>query len=155
MTPAEMDRALAMIGPKAMGVVKKAIRKGIDQLAKAIKAAAPVAPGAYKVKGVVMTPGRLKNSIKGRMSKPKTWKISAKAGLLVGSKKGDAKTPRYTHLVALGTKDRYTKRGQYRGRGTPNDFVKRATKASEAAVFTTIVDTMKTGLTSELFKQGF
>lgn len=173
MTPDEMDRALAMIGPKAMTVVKKAIRKGIDQLAKAIRAKAPVAERAYKVNGVMMTPGRLKASIKGRMSKPKTWKISARAGLLVGSKKGDARTPRYTHLVALGTDERYSgfkgkwshnklievKRTEnkirYRGRMKPNSFVRDATKASESAVFTTIVDTMKSGLNSELLKQGF
>lgn len=174
MTPDEMDRQLASIGPAAMRVARKAVMKGIKIIERAQKRAAPVAAKPYRINGQWIRPGRLKASIKAKMSKAKAWTVSAKSGIQVGQKPtgpGGGTAP-HGRWFSLGTDLRYSgfkgkfsnsklievkrtkNKIRYHGKMQARPFIAEAAKSVESQVFTTIVSEMKAGLASELYKQG-
>lgn len=126
---AELERTLAALGDDkaADRVAKSAIGAGLTVLRKAIRAAAPVGPT-----------GNLKASIGRRLERATSRRRSVgKAGINVGKQSSRSKekvNAPHSHLVALGTKQRFHKSGKSVGRMTPNPFVRLATVASTAAV---------------------
>lgn len=87
------------------------------------------------------TPGhtmrRIKKSVGSRPFKAKVDRYSGKAGLRVGTRQMTdengrrIRTPRgkdapHAHFIPLGTEDRYTKSGAFRGRVRPRGFVPQA-----------------------------
>lgn len=125
----ELERTLATLGDAktADRIAKSAIGAGLTVLNRAIKALVPVGQT-----------GNLKSSIGRRLERSKStkWRAVGKAGVNVGKtrKDGTHKRAPHSHLVALGTKERFHKSGKSVGRMPANPFVRLATAASGPAV---------------------
>jgi hypothetical protein len=75
---------------------------------------------------------RIRKSVGKRFNKNRRIGVhEAKAGLNVGSKSGTAP---HAHFFTLGTKARYTKRGQFRGSVPENVFVKQAIEQNSGSI---------------------
>lgn len=75
---------------------------------------------------------RIRKSVGKRFAKNRRTGVhEAKAGLNVGSKSGTAP---HAHFFTLGTKARYTRRGQFRGSILENVFVKRAIEQNSSSI---------------------
>ncbi len=99
---------------------------------------------------------QLQKSIGKRLTKREPEFIEGKAGVNVGKNTGrglDGGKSRtaapHGHLVTLGTSERYTKRGAYRGRMAPNDFVNRGFYASQQQAARTLIDKVAASLPTE------
>lgn len=132
----QLDRQLLKLATRDIKRIQRnAVNKALTVISKAIRNQAPVG-----------TTRGLKKSIGKRFKRKKrTGEIEAKAGIQVGKKKaklaavrgatdssGSGSMAPHAHLVALGTKPRYTKRGAYRGVMPSNDFVDRGYDSSKA-----------------------
>ncbi len=129
----ELDRLLYQMGEKSVRKIARIpLGKGLTVVARAIRREVPAATTAgHKNK-------RIKQAI-GKRNKKNRRKgyHEAKAGIHVGKKKGAP----HAHLLALGTKERFSgKRGvvvrdakvHRKGRVKPNDFVKRGLQNADS-----------------------
>jgi hypothetical protein len=96
---------------------------------------------------------QLVRSIGKRLIKTKSGTIEGKAGINVGKRTGrglnggkSSGAAPHGHLVTLGTADRYTQRGAYRGRVRPNDFVNQGFNASQGQAASTLIGSIKAAL---------
>lgn len=97
-------RLLALERKDAGRIARKALGKGLTQIAKGIRQQAPTAvkPEARR---------RLKKSVGTRNKRNRIKGVrEAKAGLNVGKKRGSAARMPHAHLIALGTRPRHRKR---------------------------------------------
>lgn len=99
---------------------------------------------------------QLVRSIGKRLIKTKAGTIEGKAGINVGKRtsrglnggKSSGSAP-HGHLVTLGTAERYTQRGAYRGRVRPNDFVNQGFNTSQGQAASTLINRVKESLPIE------
>ena len=99
---------------------------------------------------------QLVRSIGKRLIKTPAGTVEGKAGVNVGKKTSrranGAKSTRsapHGHLVTLGTTDRYTQRGAYRGRMPVNDFVDRGFNAARSEAASATIQRIKAARPSE------
>ena len=98
---------------------------------------------------------QLQKSIGKRLTKRSPEFIEGKAGVNVGkstgrgSSGGKSGTSPHGHLVTLGTSQRYTKRGAFRGRMPVNDFVNRGFAASQQQAARTLIEKVQAALPTE------
>ena len=104
--------------------IKKSLMKVAEEFRKEVEPKVPMSNGRYKA-GVKVAGGNLKKSLS------KMWKKNVKKGYMaarVGYKRPGGNP---AHLVDLGTQERYTKKGLYRGKVTPRKFHSGTFKAME------------------------
>lgn len=95
--------------------LKRALSQVADEFKKEVEPKVPVSNGRYKG-GVKIAGGTMRKSLS------KTLKKNLKTGYFgarVGYKRPGGNA---AHLVDLGTQERYTKKGLYRGKVTPRKF---------------------------------
>lgn len=130
---AELNRQLADLETRGVrqGVVR-ALMAGTTVVERSVRGQMPLG-----------RTGELRNSIGGRIESVNASVGTAKVGVDVGKRSKPVKTggnskafrSRHAHLYILGTDDRYTSRGAYRGHVNPSDSVVRGlTVASGSAV---------------------
>lgn len=169
----KLQQKLRTLGPRVeKKVARRAINRGASVFVKKIRAEAPV--GETK---------SIKKEVGKRVNAKKPGEITAKAGLGVGKKRKkaakqaeagnkrqvDASEP-HGHLVAKGTKARYTgertwktKRGKvrrrstgkpraYRGKMTANGFVRRGASGAKDEFAAIVAKTLKDGIEQEAKK---
>lgn len=132
----ELDRQLEALQVR---IVRRATSSGTNAgmtvIARAVRVRAPVG----KTKAVKKNIG--KRLVKGQP----TGTLLGKVGVNVG-KRSAAKSRRFAphgHLVTLGTVDRYTARGAYRGRGPINSFVSQGFAASKNEAGNQVIDKVR------------
>lgn len=120
----QLQRELKLLERGIRKASRKAVNKGLTVLRRGVAAEAPVGESGF-----------LKKSIGRRMEKSRGEEHSGKVGPGVGKRRKDTGTNAapHAHLVALGTTDRFTRRGARRGRMPANDFVGRGFRKTEAA----------------------
>lgn len=139
----ELEKILkTMSGRAAERISSAALSGGLTVLRREMRKAAPVGKT-----------GQLKKSIGSRNEKNKRNGIrTAKAGINVGrTRKTTVRAP-HGHLVALGTKERFTKSGASRGRVVANGFIQSATSAAQGQLTAAMVKRAKKTLERELRK---
>jgi hypothetical protein len=99
---------------------------------------------------------QLQKSIGKRLTKRDPEFVEGKAGVNVGKNTGRGinggrygTSAPHGHLVTLGTSERYTNRGAYRGQMAPNDFVNRGFYASQQQAARTLIDRVQESLPTE------
>jgi hypothetical protein len=119
----------------AKRIARKAINKGLTQIARGQRAAAPT----KRIKGTVGSRNK-KNR--------KTGLAEAKVGMNVGKKLTNPKRMPHAHLLALGTSERTTRSGASRGRmpAIARDFIRAGTHAALGAAKTAIETSLRTDL---------
>lgn len=130
-------------------IVRQATKSGTVQGLTIIKRAIVVRTPRGKTQQLVRAIGK-------RLIKTKAGVIEGKAGVNVGKRTGrglnggkaSGSAP-HGHLVTLGTTERYTQRGAYRGRMPINDFVNQGFNASRSAAAKALIDRVSESLPSE------
>jgi HK97 gp10 family phage protein len=137
----ELIQALAAVSEAAdRRIIRSALSKSLTPVVRALRAAAPVGEGK-----------ELKKSAGKRVKKKKRTGITeAKAGYNVGG--GKTKAP-HAHLVTLGTEDRYTKKGAFRGHVKPDELAAEAWKQSASQQQQIMRDEVRKGILKEVAKQ--
>lgn len=121
----ELDRQLEGLRKRDIrSAVTKGINAGMTPIVKEVRLRAPV--GKTRM---------LKRSIGKRIMKGQpTDTMQGKIGVNVGKRtKRSRKAAPHSHLVALGTRPRYTKAGAYRGIMPQNEFVNQGFAVAESS----------------------
>jgi len=139
----ELDAKLASLPNKVQRkIARSALGKAMTLLLKEAKKKAPVG-----------TTGALKSSLGRRFKRITRQGITqAKVGIDVGKRKSGATqslTAPHGHLVALGTKQRFTKTGASRGRMPADDFFAQAHQSRREAVIDIMEKTIRERLQFE------
>lgn len=120
----QLERALTRLADKSADrVASAAVRGGLGELRKAQRKLAPVGET-----------GALKKSIGSRFEKKRGRSplVTAKAGINVGKRKSGSTVAPHSHLVGLGTGERFLKSGKSVGRMPANNFISVATLSSQS-----------------------
>lgn len=132
-----LEKKLADLDAKVQKkIARSALNKSMTVIQRGIKAAVP-----SHMKSI-------RQSIGKRNKKNRRKGVSeAKVGVNV-AKKGEKQVP-HAHLIAGGTKDRYTKAGKYTGKIIATPFVERGYKASESAAIEKLKQATLEGIEKE------
>lgn len=130
-------------------IVRQATKSGTVQGLTIIKRAIVLKTPRGRTQQLVRAIGK-------RLIKTKEGIVEGKAGVNVGKRTGrgisggsSRRTAPHGHLVTLGTTDRYTQRGAYRGRMPVNDFVNQGFNTSRSAAASALINRLKASLPIE------
>lgn len=129
-------------------IMRNSVNRALTVVAREIRKSVPAAI----TRGHNMN-RRVKKSIGVRGYKSRPDQYAGKTGLRVGSSRNATIAP-HAHWVALGTGDRRTKSGAFRGRVQPRSFVPAAFSRSEPKAVEEMRKTFKKQLEKEIEKQA-